>query len=328
MPHTPTQKPILLPLALRVCALLCLLCAALWLLPTPAAAQEQGSPVEVATYESWLREAVNAAQRNDRLGLENVAHKLTATDAVRTAEGGTIAVDNRWLRETMDTPDPDFAQIENRLGALLDAMVQPASTAPDNARQQLADILSRPPFVEPEPLGDTFLARVLDWLLDLLDSIFGPAFNTGTATGQAMGWLLVAVCVVLVGGVLLYLLLNLRRTMAQEAQASEQHDPEAQLTANSALQQASSLACGGDYRTAVRYLYLSSLLWLDERGMLRYDRALTNREYLDRLADNPELRARLQPIVDTFDRVWYGHVLLDTEDFRQYQQQVEALRKS
>jgi hypothetical protein len=307
---------------------LCLLAGALWLLPAPAAAQEQASPVDVATYESWLREAVNAAQRNDRLGLEDVARRLTATKAVRTAEGSTITVDNGWLSEAMDTPDPNFARIENRLGALLDAIVQPVSSAPDDALQQLEDILSRPPFARPEMPDDTFLTLVLEWLLDLLDGLFGPAFDTGTTTGQAMGWLLVAVCVALVGGVLLYLLLNLRRTMAQEAQASAQHDPESQLTANSALQQASTLARGGDYRTAVRYLYLSSLLWLDERGTLRYDRALTNREYLDRLADNPELRARLQPIVDTFDRVWYGHILLDTEDFRQYQQQVEALRKS
>jgi hypothetical protein len=326
MPHPPTQKAIPWRLALRACAALCLLIAALWLPPAPAAAQD--APVDVATYESWLREAVAAAQRNDRLGLEDVARRLTAAEEVRTADGSRIAVDNGWLSAAMDTPDPDFAQIETRLGALLDAMVQPASSAPDDARQQLADILSRPPFVEPEPLGDTFFTRVLDWLFDWLDALFGPAFDTGTTTGNVLGWLLVALCVVLVGGVLLYLLLNLRRTMAQEARTSEQHDPEAQLTANSALQQASTLARGGDYRTAVRYLYLSSLLWLDERGMLRYDRALTNREYLDRLADNPELHARLQPIVDTFDRVWYGHVLLDTEDFRQYQQQVEALRKS
>jgi hypothetical protein len=36
----------------------------------------------------------------------------------------------------------------------------------------------------------------------------------------------------------------------------------------------------GDYRTAVRYLYLSLLLLLEEHGLLRYDRPLTDREYL------------------------------------------------
>lgn len=57
----------------------------------------------------------------------------------------------------------------------------------------------------------------------------------------------------------------------------------------------------------MRYLYLAALLRLDERGQLRYNRALTNREYLDRVQDNPHLQAALPPIVETFDRVWYGY---------------------
>ena len=77
----------------------------------------------------------------------------------------------------------------------------------------------------------------------------------------------------------------------------------------------------------MRYLYISALLWLDERDILRYDRALTNREYLERVRDNPALRARMAPIVETFDRVWYGHLPIDAESFAAYQQQIEALRR-
>jgi hypothetical protein len=77
----------------------------------------------------------------------------------------------------------------------------------------------------------------------------------------------------------------------------------------------------------VRYLYLSALLWLDERDHLRYDRALTNREYLERVRNNPALRTRLAPVIETFDRVWYGHAALDAQAFAAYQEQIEALRK-
>ena len=125
---------------------------------------------------------------------------------------------------------------------------------------------------------------------------------------------------------LAYVLLRARRSLLLDARAVRD-DPEARLTSNSAIQQASGLARGGDYRTAVRYMYLSALLWLDERDLLRYDRAMTNHEYLDHLEGNPELRNRLVPIVEVFDRVWYGYASLDAQSFEAYRQQVEALRR-
>ena len=75
------------------------------------------------------------------------------------------------------------------------------------------------------------------------------------------------------------------------------------LTADAALQRAQTFSAGGDYRTAVRYLYLSTLLLLEERGLFRYDRSLTNREYLRRVAHDPTLSAILQDVVEVFDRV-------------------------
>ena len=104
------------------------------------------------------------------------------------------------------------------------------------------------------------------------------------------------------------------------ARAAED-DPAAGLTARTALDQAGEIARGGDYRTAMRYLYISALLWLDERNLLRYDRALTNREYLEHLRDNAALRERLRPVVETFDRVWYGHLPLDADSFAAYRAQ-------
>ncbi|NJN19376.1 MAG: DUF4129 domain-containing protein [Oscillochloris sp.] len=118
---------------------------------------------------------------------------------------------------------------------------------------------------------------------------------------------------------------GLRRLKVAELAAQE--DPEATLTSAEAVQQASGLARDGDYRRAVRYLYLASLIWLDERGAMRYERTLTNREHLARLADQPHLREQLRPVVDTFDRVWYGSEQLDAESFAAYEQQVRALRQ-
>jgi hypothetical protein len=102
---------------------------------------------------------------------------------------------------------------------------------------------------------------------------------------------------------------------------------EENLTATRALRRAEALAGGGDYRTAVRYLYLSALLLLEENGLLRYDRSLTNREYLRSVADFPELAAALRRVVEVFERVWYGYELLDEPAYRRYTTWVKELRR-
>ncbi len=290
------------------------------------AVRAQATIPDLLTYEGWLREARVAASRGDRLGLEQVAANLTQTTQVRVADDIVVPVNNDWLAAALDKPDPDLPFIDARLGALLDALVQPDPVVPTDARQRLDTILNHPPFAEVEQPRLTLIGRLLDWVLRLLARVFRQA-EVDSVTGQAMTLMIAGIGMLLLLGMLIYLLRGLRGSWVRESQMNDTDDPEAYLTANTALHQATMLARGGDYRTAVRYLYLSSLLWLDERGMLRYDRALTNREYLERLNDNPELRLRLVPIVDTFDRVWYGHMALDAESFAAYQQQVDGLRK-
>lgn len=289
-----------------------------------AHAQSQIPPL--ATYEAWLREAFAAAQRGDRLGLQQIAPRLTETTSVTLPTGGTAAVDNAWLRDALKASEPDLPPIASRLGALIDALALPASPAPPDAQERLTTILSQPPFVGADAPQDSLLGRFLDWLFRQLGRLFRPIGDAGFRSANAIGWLVAGLGLLLLIGVLAYVLLWTRRNLASDARAASD-DPEARLTSNSAVQQASDLARGGDYRTAVRYMYLSALLWLDERDMLRYDRALTNREYLEHLGNNPELRGRLLPIVETFDRVWYGYASLDAQSFEAYRQQVEALRR-
>ncbi len=310
------------PQSLVVVTLFFVLCS----LFSPVVVAQDQEP-DLATYTGWVREAFAAAQRNDRLGLEQVAEQLTTTTSVRLPDGAGIAVDNGWLAEALGEVEPDLSAIGERLGALIDALAQPPSAAPADARERLRQILDRPPFKQEEQQSEPpgWLTAFLNWLGRLLDSLISPIGSVSPATGQVIGWVVVVVGAILLIGVIAYLLLGLRRGMVAEARAG-QDDPEAHLTAKTALDQAGDLARSGDHRTAVRYLYLSALLWLDERDILRYDRALTNREYLERVRDNPALRARLAPIVDTFDRVWYGHAQLDAASFAAYRQQVEALR--
>ena len=290
-------------------------------------ASAQAQPPDLPTYTALVRQAFAAAQRSDRLGLEEVAAQLIATGSVRLPQGQSVPVDNGWLREALKSGDPDLQTIAARLGAILDALAQPDSSAPPDAPARLKQILDNPPFKEPpaNPDAGRWWRDFWDWVGRVLEALLRPIGTTARPASQTIGWVILVVGGLLLAGVIGYLLLGLRRNMAAEARAADD-DPEAGLTARTALDQAGEVARGGDYRTAMRYLYLSALLWLDERDMLRYDRALTNREYLDRLRDNSALRERLRPVVETFDQVWYGHAPLDAQSFATYRAQVEALR--
>jgi hypothetical protein len=293
----------------------------------PPAVIAQSQPPSLETYAGWVREAFAAAQRSDRLGLEDAAARLVATNSVRLPDDATIGVDNGWLRDALKSTEPDLPVIAARLGAIIDALAQPPSSAPADARERLQRLLDQPPFKRPdEPQTPAWLREFFDWLGRVLEDAFRPLGRISPTGGRTAAWVIAIIGAVLLVGVLIYLLRGLRRGMVASAQA-EDDDPAANLTAKTALDQAGGLARGGDYRTAVRYMYISALLWLDERDILRYDRALTNREYLERVRDNPALSQRMTPIVETFDRVWYGHLPIDAESFAAYQQQVEALRR-
>lgn len=297
-------------------------CLLLW--ATPAQAQE---PVTLPAYEQLIREALNAAQRNDRLGLEEVTRRIADVRAVRLTDGTDVPVDNGWLAQSLQASTPDLNAISERLGALVDALSQPDGVIDSADLARLQDILNAPPFSDPENLQSSWFEAFLDWLGTLLDALFRPITGVSSTTGDAAGWVLGILSLLVVVGALLYLLRGLRRAVVRDI-APEDDDPEANLSASSARDQAAELARSGDYRTAVRYMYLSALLWLDERNLLRYDRALTNREYLEQVRANPALRAQLAPIVDTFDRVWYGHTALDAPAFAAYEQQIERLRNT
>lgn len=308
-----------LPRRILWAALLVLVALAL-----PLGARAQQEPPTLDQYLALLRQASAAAQRSDRLALEEIAAQLEATGQVRLPDGTLAKADNRWLSQAIQPADPDFDTIAEQVGAIINAITLPQSAAPADAMARLRAILEKPPFAEAQR-GRSWVDQLLDWLGQLLDRLLRSGGGSASYGGDMAGRVIVAIGVIILVAVVIYLLLYLRRQIVRET-AAKDADPESNLTARTAMDQASSMARGGDHRTAMRYLYLSALLWLDERSLLRYDRALTNREYLDRASANPALRGRLAPIVETFDKVWYGHTPLDDSDFAAYKQQIEALR--
>jgi hypothetical protein len=322
----------------RVLLLHLLLVIGFLLIGTPRL-HAQTPPPTLDEYEDLVREAYAAASRSDRIGLDDVAARLDAVREVAIADDTTIPADNRWLTESLAQEPPQYRLITARLGALLDALGQGQTPPAADAQQKLDAVFSRPPFQSREvPSAWTQFWRgvgnaidnFFDWLFRSLPSGSGvnaPSTPTSFGTLTPLGWALLLLGGLLVVGLVVYAVRGARQSVVRDAKVrAEAELDEENITATEALNRAQGQARDGDYRNAVRYLYLGSLLWLDERKLLRYDRSLTNREYLQQAAANGELRERLGPVVGTFERVWYGHRDLQEDDFRAYEQQVEQLR--
>ena len=105
---------------------------------------------------------------------------------------------------------------------------------------------------------------------------------------------------------------------------SEVHDKEAEIvdeqvtTAKAALANADTAEVSNDFREALRYLYLSAILNLQERGVLPYDKSMTNREYLQHAQEDNNLQETLESVVAVFDDVWYGHKSCDADTIENY----------
>ncbi len=290
------------------------------------------APISLDEYRAIVHEALSLVDRAvseanpdaRALLLAQADDLLERVTEVETASGTSFRIANGGLvgdlrAASKARTSADIANLSERLAAL-DAFLANLPTEPSpNERAKLRDIFDRPPFT---PESESPLARLqrqlLDWLGRLLSNTAHGVFDLRDVV------VLVGVGIVAVASsVLVY---ALWRNLVAAAQVKQKEMAQVPLTAARALAQARQFANAGDYREAVRELYLATLLMLDERGLLRYDRSLTNREYLDAVAGEPAVRAALEPIVNTFDRTWYGFQAMRREEFENYRRQVEGMR--
>lgn len=128
--------------------------------------------------------------------------------------------------------------------------------------------------------------------------------------------------------VVVFFIRQIRMNLIVEARDDVSNTPQARVeTERAALASAETAEAASDFRGALRFLYLSAILHLQERGVLPYDKSLTNREYLHQAQADTDLQATLGPAVTVFDEVWYGHKPCDAEtlaDYRDLLQKVYA----
>jgi len=262
-----------------------------------------------------------------RRQLDELAAEWEKVTAVEFPDQRVVVVDSAYLAAELRVDPPDM----NRLGNLLDVLLQAHAQYPQEVFtvqdiEPLKEILARPEFQwdAGQPAPDWF-QRILNAFFDFLERL---AFGVQNTVYYGRVPLMIGAALLLILS-LFYISRNLSRSLVREAElAAEGGDNEALLTSKGAIQRAQTLSSQGDYRNAIRYLYLSSLLVLDERGLMRYDRSRTNREYLRSVSSRPQLANPLRDVIDVFDKVWYGFESVDEQTYQSYLKHVDELRES
>ena len=79
----------------------------------------------------------------------------------------------------------------------------------------------------------------------------------------------------------------------------------------------------GQYRRAVRLLYLKTLQTLADDGLIAWQRDKTNHAYVEELR-RPALRPAFARLTDLFEFVWYGDFPVDAALYARMQQHFAA----
>jgi hypothetical protein len=266
----------------------------------------------------------NAPAQSRSAQLAALADQWAQITLVTLPNGQQMPVNHDFITAQLRADPPDLIRLNDMLTTLLTTRQNwpPAKHQPDDTKV-FSDILAQPEFQWPDEQPEQPPPQ---WL-----GQFGRRFSqfiAGLLASSLTGYILTGLAILVF---LTVLALTLRGLLADfVAESAADLDGEAggeTLTADSAFKRAQRLSNAGDYRTAVRYLYLSSLLILEERGLLRYDRSQTNREYLRSVAHLPRLAALLREVIEVFDRVWYGYQPLDEAAYTRYANQVVKLRQ-
>ncbi len=269
-----------------------------------------------------LQKATDEEKQNE---LKQLAAQWEAVKEVEL-DGKHVPVNHLYLIQLMRATPPHLDLIDGQLFSILSVRREiPAGVFSSADIVSLNDILSRPQFEWAEgeatnPINEWF-QNILTEIQRWLNKILGTTFDILNAD----------VMTIILGVLLVVIFIFVFRTLvvdfSREAKMNGMDGEEEPLTSEAAFAKAQKLSKGGDYRAAVRYLYLSTLLIMDERGVMRYDRSKTNREYLRSVANSPELSKPLEEVIEVFDNVWYGYHELGEDSFKHYSDRVEELKE-
>lgn len=282
----------------------------------------------VTDYQAVLKAAQTALANgdDDAAALAAARGILAQVEHVRLENGDVVDL-SPLLGHDGDGLTRMAAQARLELAARQLAAARSDNTAARMAALQT--VLAGPEFTQ----GESLLDQLRRWLGELWSRWFperapDPQANAlAETTTTALGWGVIVIVAVAVVWLLVYWLRGLLGNFVADASAKRPNGADSDLpqTPAEARERASEQARAGNYRDAVRNLYLSALLTLETKGVIVPDRSLTNREVLARLQPGNPLRPSMEPVVDTFDEVWYGVREPDDQTYQTYTHAIDEL---
>lgn len=293
--------------------------------PLAVVSSQPLQPVTVSAYRDLLQSGQRQLRERRGAAAGEIAAGLRRMSAVVMPDGSRVRPDLAAPITALEMAPPDVAAAEAGLQTLL-AELDRAETAGrargnDDARTRLQRVLERSEF-NARPRVNAFDELVLRAWTTLVEWVGRLSVPLALLfPGLDLRLLAALAGLLLVGGLVFWAVRGLRRTMGPEVYSAPTSGDEARTTPEELRGRALELAERGEFRSAVRVLYLAVLLQWDERGKLRFDRALTNREVLAQLGDDEDAVAirRLRPLVERFDRSWYGAAPCSLEEYAEFE---------
>lgn len=246
--------------------------------------------------------------------------------------GQVYNVDHGWLRNMVQTaqhagtPEERDRALQALRGSLLalqremETAMHAGSPFDPNLSRRLEEILSRHEFQVKK--GETLFERAMNWIANMLRKLLGFIPKAGSNSERVLKVVIVFVA----AGLILYLSWLLWRHLHSERAAKrkgarvvlgEEIGPE--VSTSDLVSAALELKAQGDYRGAIRKLYIALLVDFDRRRMIKLTQNATNREYfraVDRASSS--LREAFLFLTDTFEYFWYGKQETRERDFDQF----------
>ncbi len=284
------------------------------------------SAIDLDTYRARI-EAANDVLSGANPDVAVALSELRGVEPVELENGTVVNPDLSLVIAALETSPPDEATARAGLTAILSALDAGTNGGINDAEAHaaLADVLAREEF-QPAPEEEqsrSLWQRFLSWI----DSVLTPIFEWidrlfgGSGDGNSPASIVMAIVGVLVIiGIVAFAVRSVRESMTPGVTRLANGAAEEHYTSAEARAEAERLFAAGEYRAALRLLYLATLIRWEEAGRLRFDRSLTNREVVARvtLQGDAPLLGQLSPLVDRFDRVWYGGATCTAEDYTNF----------
>lgn len=268
---------------------------------------------------------------------------------------------NRVEEQTYADEECEAAMLQLEQGVALAGQTVTVERARQDARASAARakaILERPEFAVTPPAPEKppeakepvvppekgLWQRFLDWLNKWLEELFKrrdsappPPRDTsavqGSQVANTLAIALIALTVVGLAFVLIRTLMGQKKQEVEHLEVSTLQSTALSADPASALSKppegwahtADEMAAQGNYREAVRCLYLALLSRLHREGAITYDVTLSNWDYLRQFRGQREWLPPFRELTRRFDFAWYGNLPVGQEGYQDFRVLTEPM---